>query len=95
QIVAQLNEHESLLIFWMERYIALVEMDPDDRQGLSWIAEIQHSRERYALAQMFRPPPTQALNTTERERVGRLLPALLHQGGNPLQQAFLAALTGR
>jgi len=94
-LVPHLTRHESHIIFWLERYLALAEMDDDDLQGQAWIAEIKGSQTRLLLSRLFRPPPIPLFDEKEQESIHKLVPALLYEEGNPLQKAFLQALIAK
>lgn len=92
QLIQQLRIHESPFILWLERYLALAHMTPDDRQAQAWLNELQHSADRWILSQAFTLPPGAELPATEQMRIQRLLPQLLVENAHPLQQAFIALL---
>lgn len=94
-IGTNLIAHESLFIFWMERYLALRDMEPDDLQGMAWLKEIEKEGSYLLLAQLFQPPQTTLLEQKEQEQMHKLLFAFLYEGASPLQKKFLNALRSR
>ena len=86
---------ESLFIFWMERYLALSEMETDDLQGRAWLDELQRSPARRMLAQSLMPPAIPILPEEDQQQISKLLPSLLHEQGAPLQKQFLQLLMHR
>lgn len=91
-LLQMLARDESQFIFWMERYIALGQMPPDDLQGRAWIEQIGHSRERLLIARVFSPPPSDALPEIEQQQIQKMMPLMLYQEASELQRAFLRAL---
>ncbi len=91
-LINHLIDNESLFIFWMERYIALKDMDEDDLQGQAWLKEMQQSQARVLLASTFQPPKASLLPEKDQEQIQKLIPALLFEEASVLQKAFLKAL---
>lgn len=94
-IGTNLIAYESLFIFWMERYLALGDMEADDLQGMAWLKEIEQSQSHLLLAQLFQAPQTTLLEQKEQEKMHKLVSAFLYQGASPLQKKLLKALTKR
>lgn len=77
---------------WLERYLALGEMQPDDRQAQSWLDDLHFSPSAALLGQAFDFPANDTLPLPEQLNIHRLLPMLLYEHASPLQKAFLNAL---
>lgn len=91
-LARSLRPQISPLILWLERYLALAEMDADDQQAAAWLREFQGSPTRTLLAQSFRLPETDALDAAEQARIERVFPLLLFERGTLLQREFLRIL---
>ncbi len=85
---------ERLLVFWLERYLALKTMAPDDLQAQSWLNELKYTAERRILANALALPMFTHLPQEDQQQIARLLPSLLHEEGSLLQKQFLALLFG-
>ncbi|MCU0465075.1 MAG: hypothetical protein MUF38_10960, partial [Anaerolineae bacterium] len=83
---------DRLLVFWIERYLALVGMDEDDSQGGAWLVELADSPVKGALRHALTPPPAPLIAEKDQQRIVKLLPLLLYRAGSPLQRAFLRML---
>lgn len=83
---------DRLLVFWVERYLALADMDEDDRQGGAWLTELADSPAKGVLRQALTPPPAPVIAEKDQQRIVKLLPLLLYRAGSPLQRAFLRML---
>lgn len=94
-ITNHLIQHESLFIFWMERYLTLGNMAQDDLQGRAWLEEIKQSQARLLLAHLFRLPTSHLLAEKDQTQIHKLLSGLLFQEASPLQREFLKLLTFR
>jgi DNA-binding transcriptional MerR regulator len=93
QLGRLLNEDDlSQLIFWMERYLALDGMDPDDLQGRAWLQEFIRSPARPVIARTFAPPSIEALSAKEQQAIQKVFFSLLYQQGNTFQKQFLMLL---
>jgi DNA-binding transcriptional MerR regulator len=92
QFVQQLHD-EGIFIVWMERYLALASMNPDDLQGNTWLQELHYSRVRHNLIQAFAPPLLAEFPATYQHHIRKLVLSLLYQGGSELQKHFFAILT--
>jgi len=86
--LATLMQHESQLIFWLERYVALGDMDAGDLQGKAWLEELKHSPARRLLARSLQLPSAPLFPEKEQDHIRKLLPALLFQSGSTLQRQF-------
>lgn len=87
-----MRPHEHLLILWLERYLALDGMLPDDKQAQAWLAELHDPASRAVLSQVLVLPPSDTLPLQEQSHIQQLLPILLYEHATPLQKTFLAAL---
>jgi DNA-binding transcriptional MerR regulator len=83
---------EGLFIFWMERYLALANLDTDDLQGKAWLDELRHSPARRMLMRALLPQSFPILPERGQQKIFKLLPSLLYQDGSPLQKHFLQLL---
>jgi DNA-binding transcriptional MerR regulator len=92
-----MRPHEGPFILWLERYLALASMAPDDRQAQSWLNELRATDAADLLAGAFalQLPEPAALPLDEQAMVRQMIPLLLYEDATPLQRAFLAALTHR
>lgn len=91
-LARQLCPHEHLFILWLERYMALATLPPDDWQAQAWLNELAHSPDRRVLARAWQLPPLPELPADELARLERLFPLLILAHGTPAQRAFVALL---
>ncbi|MEM9950386.1 MAG: MerR family transcriptional regulator [Chloroflexota bacterium] len=91
-VVDYTRNRERIIIFWLERYFALRDMEIDDLQGQAWINEIEHSQARLMLARAFSPPPSPIFSQKDQERLVQMVPMLLFEQASPLQKVFLQKL---
>lgn len=90
---AHLAEADSLFIFWIERYLALRTMSPDDLQGSAWLRELHASPERAGIAaRLFYAPLLSSFNAKEQDALRKLVLSLQLQHASPLQRQFLGLL---
>lgn len=88
----QTLQHESLIIVWIERYLALMTMGEDDRQAQAWLQELSRQPTRKVLVQSLMLPQVPDVLESEQDQIRKLIPALLYEGASPLQKEFLAIL---
>ena len=91
-IVTNLAKKEGLFIFWMERYLALKNMDGDDLQAQAWLQELTHSQERLLLSQALSPPAMSILPERDQYQLQKMLFSMLYEEGSFSQKAFLKVL---
>jgi len=84
--------HEGQIIFWLERYLAMQDMNEADLQGRSWLEEINRSGDRRILAQTFQPPIHDSLPLKEQQNIQRMIPMLIYDDASDLQKLFLQSL---
>lgn len=92
QVLSVVLPHEHDVILWLERYLALAQMPPDDPQTRHWLAELQHSQARRLMNRVLCLLPREHLPADEQARMERLLPMLVLQQGSEAQQVFLTLL---
>jgi DNA-binding transcriptional MerR regulator len=92
RLAASARPHISPLILWLERYLALADLEPGDQQAAAWLREFQGSPARSLLAQTLRLPESDALDAVEQARIERVFPLLLFKRGTALQREFLCLL---
>ncbi|MGB7340544.1 MAG: MerR family transcriptional regulator [Phototrophicaceae bacterium] len=90
--INNLGSNERILIFWMERYIALGAMNADDLQGNAWLRDLLNSPARLFIAQIFTPPSMAILPENEQLKIQALIPTLMFEQGSTLQKKFLSIL---
>lgn len=93
-LLAQVAKHEHVLILWLERYLALAALAPDDRQAAAWMAELQDGATRRILACTVALPEIDGLPLAEQTRLRRLMPLLIQQEATPLQREFISLVAG-
>ena len=91
-LVTNLAKQESLLIFWMERYLALKNMESDDLQTQAWLQQLDHSQERPLLSQAFSPPAMSILPERDQYQIQKMLFSMLYEEGSTPQKEFLKVL---
>ena len=94
-LINQLLHEESTMIFWIERYLVLPEMDEDDLQAQAWLREFHQSTTPALFLQTLTPPTTDLFPEKDQQLILKMLPSLLYQQATPLQQQFLQALFSR
>jgi|GEM_PF-1198133 DNA-binding transcriptional MerR regulator len=93
-IAAQMRRDEHTFMLWLERYLALAQLPPDDLQVAAWMREIDLSAARRVIGQMLTLPTQHTLSVVEDARIRRLLNAHLFESATPAQQMFLHLLLG-
>ncbi len=87
-------QDEGMLIFWMERYLALATMESDDLQGSAWLQELRQSPVRRMLARSLLPALPPIMPEEQQQAILKLLPTLLYEEASLLQKQFLQLLMG-
>jgi DNA-binding transcriptional MerR regulator len=90
--IRSIQAHEHQYILWLERYLALANMEYDDLQAQAWLQELTASSFAWILSRAFDLPQADALPHHEQLQIRRLIPSLLFEGSTPLQKLFLSAL---
>jgi len=83
---------EFQLIGWLERYIMLSTLQPNDLQAQAWLAELERNTIRFALRQCLKFPVLDCFPAVESVRLERLMCSLLYEHGSLLQKQFLVML---
>ena len=92
RLAASARPQISPLILWLERYLALADLEAGDQQAGAWLRELQGSPARSLLAQTLHLPESDALDAVELARIERVFPLLLFERGSALQREFLCLL---
>lgn len=92
--LARVRPNEHPVIVWLERYLALPDIAPDDLQAQAWLQELRHSPLRPLLASTLAVPVSSALPDAAHQHLQRLLPLVMFENADGLQRAFLSVLMG-
>lgn len=94
RMAARLRHAPSALILWLERYLALADLEQGDPQAAAWLHEFAGSATRALLAHTFALPQTEALPAVEQARIERVFPLLLFERSTALQREFICMVVG-
>lgn len=86
-LAARAMTDERQVIVWMERYLALRTMTPDDLQAQAWLNNLRNNSSRALLRRCWTLPVFD--NFADSERIQRVIFLLLNEGASALQREFL------
>lgn len=84
--------HEHDVILWLERYLALGDLAPDDLQARTWLEDMRYHPFRLVLSRMLFSHATGILPDKEAQQALQLTSLLLYTQANSLQKRFLSLL---
>jgi DNA-binding transcriptional MerR regulator len=84
--------HEHDFVLWLERFLALADLAPDDKQAQVWLRDLRLHPIRHVLAQMMGTPAKGILPAPEAGRIMQMTSLFLYETASPAQKLFLAVL---